>query len=102
MTDERLLQTAREDGTTSKQMTEAPYGATFVIHNMRGLRYFQTLATFLGRGDLVFVSVAAFSPGSLYRARDNYAVVVDHYADGVATSYQREAIRLAQLTGPKS
>lgn len=87
-----LLQYAREDGTTSEQMKAAAPGATFVIHHIRALGYFKSLARFLERDDLVFMTLAQFDNPARTRGRRFGQIVVDHYAATVATPVQRQTI----------
>lgn len=69
---------ARGDGTTSRQMENAPYGALFVWPN-EVLDYPRALANHLGRGDLEIVGPSALKYYEQRLAGRQFSgVVLDH------------------------
>jgi len=96
--DPTKLALARNDTETIEQMRGAQHGATFVIHNMRALGYFQACAEIAERDDLVLIGLGAFSPASLYKPGPAQ-IVVDHFAQSIATTHQLSRIRAFNTRG---
>lgn len=77
----------RGDGTTTKQMQEAPRGAIFVWCNGH-LSYPRDLARHLGRDDIKIVSPDALDGYRLHGLR--LPIILDHAAARVLNSRQWE------------
>jgi len=83
-------------GKTTRQMMEAPANATFVWPNSN-LAIPRSLARFLGREDLVFISAGNMEPRSLI-GTPIHDLVVDH---SVCASDIREALDFLELHGTR-
>lgn len=69
--------TDRQTGRTTRQLTDAPYRAIYICHNIGNIDYTRSLAAKLGRLDIRFDTPTFFKSGR-YRGLKKSQIVIDH------------------------
>ena len=93
MTIQTKYQVSRGDGTTSRQLLEAPRGAIYICSDQRNAEYTRRLAHHLGRHDISCKTPEFFRCG--WQGNRGLKVIIDHFAMEAMTNEQRDMAEIA-------